>query len=94
MELSGSPQAVKHNLAWSLSGWELPAREGCQAVCDSCVVSKSPRFSSALTLLTGLPVYRVKSQGSLDASAPFSTGLHFSELPLPFWAFTVGHIEE
>lgn len=56
----GSPQAVEHCSAWSPSGWQLPAREGCQAGCDSCAVHKSPRFFGALPFLTGLSATRGK----------------------------------
>lgn len=56
----GSPQAVEHCSAWSLSGWQLPAREGCQVGCDSCAVHNSPRFFGALPFLTCLSATRGK----------------------------------
>lgn len=56
----GSPQAVERSFAWSPSGWQLPAREDCQAGCDSCAVHKSPRFFGTLPFLTCLSATRGK----------------------------------
>lgn len=74
----GSPQAVERCSAWSPSGWQLPAREGCQVGCDSCAVHKSPRFFGALPFLTCLSADSWEVAGKFWCwGAPFSTGFHF-----------------
>lgn len=74
----GRPEAMEHCSAWSPSGWQLPAREGCQAGSDSCAVHTSPRLFGALPFLTCLSAHSWEVAGKCWCwGAPFSTGFHF-----------------
>lgn len=74
----GILQAVERCSAWSPSGWQLPAKDGCQAGCDSCAVHRSPRFFGALPFLTCLSAYLWEVARKFWCWwAPFSTGFHF-----------------
>lgn len=66
----GSPQAVEHNLAWSLSVWLLPAREGCQQFVTA--VSWAGLWGSLVTATPDPPVcVSWEDTGMFGCSGPY-----------------------
>lgn len=86
----GSPQSVEHYSLRSLSGWQLPASERCQAGCDSCAVRKCPRFSGALTFLTCCLLLVGSSWDVLILRDPIFRGLSFFRRKPNYLIFSEG----